>query len=82
MVTLGNGQPIGDIGNRRTDTRLLEAILMPDGPAARLLRRHGIDKSALEAFRRGTLNEPKYKSPDLPRPGTERSPSLDADNGP
>ena len=47
-VTLGGGLPLGDLGNARTDSRVLLAMLVAGGRAARLLRDHGIDEDALE----------------------------------
>ena len=64
MVTLGDGHPIGDLGNRRADTRLLKAILAAGGPAAHLLRRHGIDESALEALRDDHSGDRERDDPD------------------
>lgn len=43
------GSPIGDVGNRVTDVRLLLAILAADGSGAALLRNHGIDEAAVRA---------------------------------
>lgn len=46
-VTLGDGLPIGDLGNAETDARLLLAMLVADGRAAELLRDHGLDESTV-----------------------------------
>jgi ATP-dependent Clp protease ATP-binding subunit ClpC len=46
-VTLGFGLPVGDLGNPRTDGRLLLSILAAAGPAAQLLRAHGVDEDRL-----------------------------------
>jgi ATP-dependent Clp protease ATP-binding subunit ClpA len=46
-VTLGDGLPIGDLGNPRTDARVLLAMLVADGRAAELLRDHGVDEDAI-----------------------------------
>jgi ATP-dependent Clp protease ATP-binding subunit ClpA len=46
-VTLGDGLPIGDLGNPRTDARLLLAMLVAGGRAAELLRDQGVDESAI-----------------------------------
>jgi ATP-dependent Clp protease ATP-binding subunit ClpA len=39
--------PIGDLGNPRTDARVLLAMLAKDGHAAALLREHGLDETAV-----------------------------------
>jgi ATP-dependent Clp protease ATP-binding subunit ClpC len=49
MVTLNRDLPLGDIGNFRVDARLLLLMLAADGPAARLLRAHGIHGSVIQA---------------------------------
>jgi hypothetical protein len=42
---------VGDLGNRRTDARVLQAILLRDGIVAAWLRGRGIDASDVdEAF--------------------------------
>ena len=64
MVTLGDGHPLGDLGNRRTDARLLEAILAAGGRAAGLLRRHGVDESALDALRNDNAGHRDRDDPD------------------
>jgi ATP-dependent Clp protease ATP-binding subunit ClpC len=46
-VTLGDDLPIGDLGNPRTDARVLLAMLVADGRAAELLRDHGVDEDAI-----------------------------------
>jgi ATP-dependent Clp protease ATP-binding subunit ClpA len=46
-VTLGDGPPVGDLGNPRTDARVLVAMLVADGRAAQLLRDHGVDEDAI-----------------------------------
>ena len=46
-VTLGDGLPIGDLGNPETDARVLLAMLVANGRAAELLRDHGVDESAI-----------------------------------
>jgi ATP-dependent Clp protease ATP-binding subunit ClpA len=46
-VTLGDGLPVGDLGNPRTDARVLFAMLVADGRAAALLRDHGVDEDVL-----------------------------------
>jgi ATP-dependent Clp protease ATP-binding subunit ClpA len=46
-VTLGDDLPLGDLGNPRTDARVLLAMLLADGRAARLLRDHGVDEDAV-----------------------------------
>jgi ATP-dependent Clp protease ATP-binding subunit ClpC len=48
-VTLGR-QLLGDLGNPRTDARLLLAILERGGPAAQLLREHGLDEAAVRGL--------------------------------
>jgi ATP-dependent Clp protease ATP-binding subunit ClpA len=45
-VVLVAGIPIGDLGNPRTDGRVLRAMLEAGGPGARLLRDHGVDEDA------------------------------------
>jgi hypothetical protein len=47
-VRLGDG-PIGDLGHPRVDGRLLLAVLAAGGPAATLLREHGVDEAAVRA---------------------------------
>jgi ATP-dependent Clp protease ATP-binding subunit ClpC len=47
-VSLGDDLPIGDLGNPRTDARILLAILMADGPAGKLLRVHGLGEDAVQ----------------------------------
>ncbi len=42
-----NGVPVGDVGNPRTDLRLLLAILDRTGPMAAWLRERGIDEPTL-----------------------------------
>jgi hypothetical protein len=42
--------PVGDIGNPRTDARLLLTLLAADGRAAELLRAFGIDERAARAL--------------------------------
>jgi hypothetical protein len=39
---------LGDLGNPRVDARLLTAILLRDGHAARWLRSRGVDAAAVE----------------------------------
>jgi hypothetical protein len=51
-VTLGDALEIGDLGNPRTDARLLRAMLVANGSAAELLRDHGVDKDAIRALGR------------------------------
>jgi ATP-dependent Clp protease ATP-binding subunit ClpA len=46
-VTLGDGLPIGDLGNPRTDARVLLAMLAAGGRAAELLRDQGVDEDAI-----------------------------------
>jgi ATP-dependent Clp protease ATP-binding subunit ClpA len=46
MVRLGEA-PLGDIGNPRTDARLLLAILDRGGPVASWLRERGVDETTL-----------------------------------
>ena len=46
-VTFGAARPLGDLGNRRTDARLLRAILEADGEAARVLRDRGVDEGVV-----------------------------------
>jgi ATP-dependent Clp protease ATP-binding subunit ClpA len=46
-VTLGDGLPIGDLGNPRTDARILLAMLVAGGRAAELLRDQGVDEDAI-----------------------------------
>jgi ATP-dependent Clp protease ATP-binding subunit ClpC len=41
------GSPIGDVGDPRTDARLLLAILAFDGPVGELLRANGLDETAI-----------------------------------
>ena len=54
-VWLGDQElPIGDLGNPRTDSRVLLALLATDGRAATLLRRFGIDERAAQALAGGT----------------------------
>ncbi len=48
-VRLGDGPPIGDLGHPRVDGLLLLAVLAAGGPAAALLREHGIDEAAVRA---------------------------------
>jgi hypothetical protein len=49
-VWLGDDElPIGDVGNGRTDRRLLLAILAVAGQGARLLRGAGVDEAAVES---------------------------------
>jgi ATP-dependent Clp protease ATP-binding subunit ClpA len=50
-VTLGDGLPIGDLGNPRTDARVLLAMLVADGRAAELLRDHSVDEGAIRRLR-------------------------------
>jgi hypothetical protein len=38
---------IGDLGNPRTDARVLLAMLAKDGRSAALLREHGLDEAAV-----------------------------------
>jgi ATP-dependent Clp protease ATP-binding subunit ClpA len=47
IVRLGEGLPLGDLGNPRVDARLLRAMLVADGRAAALLREHGVDEDAI-----------------------------------
>jgi ATP-dependent Clp protease ATP-binding subunit ClpA len=47
VVVRLNGAVLGDVGNRRTDLRLLLAILERDGEIAALLRDCGLDEPAL-----------------------------------
>ena len=47
-VRLGQGLPIGDLGNARADARLLQAILLRDGPVARWLTRRGLNADTIE----------------------------------
>jgi hypothetical protein len=49
-VVVGGGAPIGDLGNRRTDARLLRAILVRGGEVADLLREHGIHEELLARY--------------------------------
>ena len=49
-VTLGAGPPVGDLGNPRTDSRVLLAMLVANGRAARFLRDHGIDEETLKGL--------------------------------
>jgi ATP-dependent Clp protease ATP-binding subunit ClpC len=54
-VWLGDrGLPIGDLGHRRVDARLLLAMLAKGGHSAELLREHGLDEAAV----RGALGGP------------------------
>jgi len=46
-VSLGDGLPVGDLGNPRSDGRVLLAMLAANGRAAKLLREHGLDESAV-----------------------------------
>jgi ATP-dependent Clp protease ATP-binding subunit ClpA len=46
--------PIGDLGHRRVDARLLLAMLAKGGHSAELLREHGVDEAAV----RGALGGP------------------------
>jgi ATP-dependent Clp protease ATP-binding subunit ClpC len=46
--------PIGDLGHRRVDARLLLAMLAKGGHSAELLREHGLDEGAV----RGALGGP------------------------
>jgi ATP-dependent Clp protease ATP-binding subunit ClpC len=46
--------PVGDLGHRRVDARLLLAMLAKDGRSAELLREHGLDEAAV----RGALGGP------------------------
>ena len=46
--------PIGDLGHRRVDARLLLAMLAKGGHSAELLREHGLDEAAV----RGALGGP------------------------
>jgi ATP-dependent Clp protease ATP-binding subunit ClpA len=50
-VTLGDRLPVGDLGNPRTDARVLLALLAADGRAAELLREHGVDEDAIRGLR-------------------------------
>jgi hypothetical protein len=51
-VTLGESPPIGDLGNPRTDARLLETIVARGGKVADLLRERGIDEELLRRLSR------------------------------
>ncbi len=62
-VTLGDELPVGALGNRRADARVLAAMLVADGPAAKLLRAHGVEEGALKALRSDYAladHEPRY----------------------
>lgn len=45
---------LGDLGNRRVDARLLQALLMRDGGVAQWLRNQGVDLDAVEKAFPGT----------------------------
>jgi ATP-dependent Clp protease ATP-binding subunit ClpC len=47
QVILGEGLPIGDVGNRRADARVLLAMLAANGQLGRLLREHGLEESVV-----------------------------------
>jgi hypothetical protein len=49
-VTLGVGSPMGDLGNPRTDAKLLLTMLMCVRPAADMLRAHGIDEERVRTL--------------------------------
>jgi ATP-dependent Clp protease ATP-binding subunit ClpA len=49
-VTLGDALEIGDLGNPRTDARVLLAVLAADGRAAELLRDHGVDEDVIRGL--------------------------------
>jgi ATP-dependent Clp protease ATP-binding subunit ClpA len=49
-VTLGDRLPVGDLGNPRTDARVLLALLAANGRAAELLRDHGVDEDAIRGL--------------------------------
>jgi ATP-dependent Clp protease ATP-binding subunit ClpA len=50
VVALGDALEIGDLGNPRTDSRLLLAMLVANGSAAQLLRDHGVDEDAIRGL--------------------------------
>jgi ATP-dependent Clp protease ATP-binding subunit ClpA len=50
VVALGDALEIGDLGNPRTDARLLLAMLVANGSAAQLLRDHGVDEDAIRGL--------------------------------
>jgi ATP-dependent Clp protease ATP-binding subunit ClpA len=52
-VTLGEGLPVGDLGNARADARVLLAMLVADGQVASMLRDHGVDEDAVRRFAPG-----------------------------
>lgn len=49
-ATLGDGLPVGELGNARTDARILLAMLVADGRAAAMLRDHGVDEDLLRGL--------------------------------
>ncbi len=47
-MTLGDRPPVGDLGNRSTDARLVLAILAANGRVAELLRERGMNEAVVE----------------------------------